>query len=262
MMADELESRLVGVPIQVRSYTSIGSTNDAALDWAMHGSPDYGLVFADHQSSGRGRLDRNWITPPGVALAFSLVIHPKIAESKFANLFSPLAALALCEALQKFPVMRKPKACEVKWPNDVLVHGRKTAGILVESTWLGNKMHSAVIGMGINIKPESVPAPKGLLFPATCLETETGCVIDRFDLLRDILEKLIHLRSIMLEKEFIDRYQHLLAFKNQKVNILDEKGIIASGIVSGIAPNGDLLLEDESGKTISAISGDVHLRPS
>lgn len=261
-MADELESRLIGLPVQVRYYTSIGSTNDTALDWAMHGSPDYGLVFADHQSAGRGRLDRTWITPPGAALAFSLIIHPKPAEAKMASLFSPLAALALCEALQKFPVMRKQKACEIKWPNDILVHGRKTAGVLVESTWLGNKMHSAVIGMGVNVKPESVPTLKNLMFPATCLETEIGTSLDRFDLLRDIIESLISLRSILLDKEFIDRYQHLLAFKGQKVNILDENRITTSGIVSGIAPNGDLLLEDEAGQTVSTISGDVHLRPS
>lgn len=261
-MADELESRLTGLPVQVRSYTSIGSTNDAALDWAMHGSPDYGLVFADHQTSGRGRLDRSWMTVPGAALAFSLVIHPKTAETKFASLFSPLAALALCEALYKYPAMRKVKACEVKWPNDVLVHGKKVAGVLVESTWLGSKMHSAIIGMGVNIKPEAIPPEKSLLFPATCLETEIGAPVDRFDLLRDIIENLISLRSILLEKDFIDRYQHLLAFKGQKVNILDEKRITASGIVSGIAPNGDLLLEDEAGQTVTTISGDVHLRPS
>ena len=261
-MADELETRLIGLPVQVRWYTSIGSTNDAALDWAMHGSPDYGLVFADHQSAGRGRLNRSWITHPGAALAFSLVLHPKPAETKLASLFSPLAALALCDALQKFPILRRPKACEIKWPNDILIHGRKTGGILVESIWLGNKMHSAVIGMGVNIKPESIPCQKDLLFPATCVEAETGYPVDRFNLLRDIIESLISLRSIILEKEFIDRYQHLLAFKGQKVNILDENCITASGFVSGITPNGDLLLEDETGQTMSTITGDVHLRPS
>lgn len=261
-MADELESRLVGLPVQVRRYTSITSTNDSALDWAMHGAPDYGLVFADHQSAGRGRLDRTWITHPGTALAFSLILHPKPGESKMATLFSPLAALAFCDALQNYPVLRKPKACEIKWPNDVLLHGRKAAGILVESIWLGNKMHSAVIGMGINIQPESVPAQKDLLFPATCVETETGNPIDRFDLLHNIIENLISLRAILLEKEFIARYEHLLAFKGQRVAIHDENRATTYGIVSGISANGDLLLEDETGKKFSTVSGDVHLRPS
>lgn len=261
-MADELETRMIGLPVQVRRYTSISSTNDAALDWAMHGSPDYGLVFADHQIAGRGRFNHTWITQPGAALAFSLILHPKPAETKIASLFSPLAALALCEALQKFPALRRPKACEIKWPNDILIHGRKTAGVLVESIWLGNKMHSAIIGMGVNIKPEAVPPARDLAFPATCVEAEAGTAVDRFDLLHDIVERMVALRAILLEKEFIDRYEHLLAFKGQKVNIMDEKKVTASGIVSGIASNGDLLLEDETGQMVSTITGDVHLRPS
>ncbi len=261
-MADELENRLVGLPIQVRRYSSITSSNDAALDWAMHGSPDYGLVFADHQSAGRGRLNHTWVTQPGAALAFSLILHPKPAEAKMASLFSPLAALALCEALEKYPALRRPKSFEIKWPNDVLIHGRKVAGVLVESIWLGNKMHSAVIGMGVNIKPESIPPARELAFPATCVETEAGLTVDRFDLLHDILERLVALRAVLLEKEFIARYEHLLAYKGQKVNIMDEKRITASGIVAGIAPNGDLLLEDETGQTVTTIAGDVHLRPS
>jgi BirA family biotin operon repressor/biotin-[acetyl-CoA-carboxylase] ligase len=261
-MADELESRMTGLPVQVRRYTSISSSNDAALDWAMHGAPDYGLVFADHQSAGRGRLNRSWFTQPGSALAFSLILHPKPTEAKSAGLFSPLAALAACEALQNFPALRKPKAVEVKWPNDVLIHGRKTAGVLVESIWLGNKMHSVIIGVGVNVKADSVPPAKNLTFPATCVETEIGAEVDRFALLRDIIQNLIDLRGGILDKTFIERYQHLLAFKGHKVSILDESRVTASGIVAGVAPNGDLLLEDESGQTETVIAGDVHLRPS
>jgi BirA family biotin operon repressor/biotin-[acetyl-CoA-carboxylase] ligase len=260
-MADELETRLLDLPVQVRRYASVASTNDSALDWAMHGAPHYGLVFADHQSAGRGRHQRNWITKPGVALAFSLVIHPTPAEAAHASLFSPLAAMAMCDALQKYPVFRKPGACRIKWPNDVLLNGRKASGILVESTWLGDRMHSAVIGMGVNVKPESVPVDANLLFPATSVETEGGISVDRYDLLHDIIQKIISLRAILLDTEFIRQYEHLLAYKGQKVTIKDDTRDQVSGIVTGILPNGDLLLEDENGQTIPVNVGDVHLRP-
>ncbi|MEN4100610.1 MAG: biotin--[acetyl-CoA-carboxylase] ligase, partial [Anaerolineaceae bacterium] len=118
---------LAGLPVsELRYFDSIGSTNDEALRWAEQGAPDAALVVADTQTAGRGRMDRRWVTRPGVALAFSLALRPTPVEASALGLFSPLGALAVAAALRE----NYGLLAEVKWPNDVLLERRKCCGIL------------------------------------------------------------------------------------------------------------------------------------
>src|SRR5688572_12632522 len=127
-----LRKTLSDLPLrEFRYFAQTGSTNDVALAWASDGAPDLALIYADEQTTGRGRMGRKWFTPPGAALACSLILRPKGRESENIGLFSGLGALALVRALKKHGL-----SAQIKWPNDVLINGRKTAGILVETVWM------------------------------------------------------------------------------------------------------------------------------
>jgi BirA family biotin operon repressor/biotin-[acetyl-CoA-carboxylase] ligase len=153
----------------LRFYPQAGSSNDLALVWASEGARDLSLVFADEQTGGRGRLGRRWFTPAGSALAFSLIFRPSEHEREHVGLFAGLGALALVDALKARGLL-----AEIKWPNDVLIGGKKTAGILVETVWTGAEVDSVVLGMGVNVFAASVPPAEALNFPATCVATELG----------------------------------------------------------------------------------------
>ena len=137
MDVNSLTSLLSELPVpQIRYFETIGSTNDEALAWIQAGSQDGCLVIADQQTQGRGRLNRRWITHPGAALAFSLILQPTAGEIDRLEFFSPLGALAICQAMEELYGLNP----QIKWPNDVLLQGRKIAGILVETAWLGDRL--------------------------------------------------------------------------------------------------------------------------
>src|SRR5690349_17443375 len=154
---------------EIKYFDSIGSTNDEALAWAAADAPDLSLIIADEQTAGRGRLDRKWFTPRETALAFSLVFRPTEEEKPFLSRVVGLAALAVAQTLQKLGL-----AAQIKWPNDVLIAGRKVCGILIESVWSGEDVDCVVIGIGVNVLQGSVPPGESLLFPSTSLEDELG----------------------------------------------------------------------------------------
>ena len=112
----------------LRYFDSIGSTNDEALAWAAAGAPDLSIVIADEQTQGRGRLDRKWFTPKGSGLAFSLILRPSTALRPHLSRTVGLAALSIAESCSGLGL-----APRIKWPNDILLNGKKTAGILIET---------------------------------------------------------------------------------------------------------------------------------
>src|SRR6266545_2786419 len=149
----ELKKMLSKLPLgDVRYFDWIGSTNTEALAWATSDAKDLSLVIADEQTAGRGRLDRKWFTPKGAALAFSLILRPRVEEKPFLTRMVGLAALAIADSLRTRGLI-----AQIKWPNDVLIAGHKVCGILIESVWSGEDVDCAVIGIGVNLLKESVP---------------------------------------------------------------------------------------------------------
>ncbi|MCK5430875.1 MAG: biotin--[acetyl-CoA-carboxylase] ligase, partial [Anaerolineales bacterium] len=156
----------------IRYLNTVDSTNNLAAHWAKDGAPNLSLVISDEQTAGRGRLSRRWYTPPGAALAFSLIIQDTTQETVMPNSslsrLTALGTLAVCDALkQSFPTQLQ---AQIKWPNDVLVAHHKLAGVLSEAFWQGEQLQTVILGIGINIAPESVPSAELLDFPATCVE--------------------------------------------------------------------------------------------
>ena len=256
MNQQELESVLANLSLSaIHYFDTIGSTNDEAMEWARNGAQDLSLVVADEQTLGRGRLDRPWFTPPQTALAFSLILRPTYAEKPLLSRTVGLAALALADVLQTLDLTP-----QIKWPNDILLNGRKLAGILIEATWYEEEVQSVVIGMGVNIAKRAVPDTDILGFPATSLENMLGYLPNRNVILHAILANVIALRPHMGTDAFMSSWEKKLAYygKQVRVEMGGEKSV--SGKVIGLESDGSLKLHDNDGKTISVRFGDVRLR--
>ena len=258
-----LRKALSNIPLGgLRYLEKTGSTNDVALAWAADGAPDLALVFAGEQTAGRGRGSHSWFTAPGAALTFSLVFRPIPGEEQATSLYSALGALAVCEVLaaQGFHP-------EIKWPNDVLLSRRKVCGVLAESIWTGEIVDSLVLGIGLNIKPEALPPPDQLDFPATCLESEAPLPrqnVESFEpvnLLQQILQAVRYWRVMMTSTVFVHTWERRLAFRGEQVEIWTEGQVGRTGQVDGLEQDGRLRLLSPRGHAFSVQFGEVHLRP-
>jgi BirA family biotin operon repressor/biotin-[acetyl-CoA-carboxylase] ligase len=256
----------------IRYYPSIDSTNDEAWRWVERGAPHAALVIADKQTAGRGRRKRRWVTIPHSGLAFSLVLRNISSEPVSLNRLTGLGALATCQALANLyslPAM-------VKWPNDILLEQRKAGGVLVESRWNGDELSAVVIGIGINIAPESIspqhlPAAE-LTIPAACVEGILGRAVDRLELLHGILQEFFRWLPRLASLEFIRTWESCLAYRGQWVELTrgverptdvhsQARPLVTMGKVVGLNQDGSLRLLTGSGELESAQAGEIHLRP-
>ncbi len=257
MDSNSLRETLSGLAIpDLRYFDTIGSTNDEAMAWAESGAPDFALVAADQQTRGRGRLGRHWVTNPAAALAFSLVLRPGPREMKAMGQFSPLGALGVAGALQNLGM-----DAQIKWPNDVLVGRKKLCGILAEAVWSGSQLRGLVLGIGVNVAPESVPPPEEVMFPATCIQWELGRPVERWGLLREVLANILKWRAQLGMAPFLAAWQAHLAFRGEQVEVHPPGAEAVHGRLVGVDAEGNLLLHLANAEEARIAAGDVHLRP-
>lgn len=257
MDQSKLNDLLSRLPLgQIRYFDSIGSTNDEALAWANQDAPDLSVIIADEQTMGRGRMDRPWFTPPGTALAFSLILRPTNEEKPHLSRLVGLAALAVAEALRS-----RGLSPEIKWPNDVLLNRRKVAGILLELAWVEEEVRCVVVGIGVNVFKRAVPDTDILKFPGTSLEDSLGDSLEREMILRDILTAFISLRPQIDSDSFMNQWGEALAFRGRQVQVEMGGGQTVKGRLEGIVADGSLRLRDDDGKPVTVQFGDVRLRP-
>ncbi|MBX6350306.1 MAG: biotin--[acetyl-CoA-carboxylase] ligase [Clostridia bacterium] len=235
-----------GLGSAFRFLAETGSTNDDARLWAAEGAPHGALVVADRQTAGRGRLGRAWATPPGVALALSAVLRPGWPPERLALL--PFAAgLAVARALEDLGL--RPG---LKWPNDVLVNGRKLSGILAEVT-----RDAVVLGIGVNLN-----WPRGRMEPelyarATSVLAERGGPVSRPLFLLRLLRELDRaLQELDASPEGV-----LCEWRRRSTTLGREVRVRAGGeILEGVAreirPDGGLLLAARTGERV-VHAGDV-----
>jgi BirA family biotin operon repressor/biotin-[acetyl-CoA-carboxylase] ligase len=248
--------QLKNLPIgEVKYFESIGSTNDEALVWAAKGAPHLSIVIADEQVAGRGRLNRKWFTPKGSALAFSLILRP--TSVKYLSRTVGLAALSIADSC-----LKQGLTPQIKWPNDVLLKGKKLAGILIETVWAGDKVDSLIIGMGINVFKESIPPVESLQFPATSFEHELGQLPQREVILQDILSSLLTRLPQIDSDEFLRSWENLLAYRGEQVRVTTGKDEFKQGKLLGLTEDGSLRLLENNGNELSIHFGDVSLRPA
>jgi BirA family biotin operon repressor/biotin-[acetyl-CoA-carboxylase] ligase len=240
----------------VHLYQHIGSTQEEARRQARAGAPEGLLVVAEEQTAGRGRAGRPWLTAHGTALAFSLLLRPATSAARGGEL-SMLAGLAVCEAVEQ--AIGRPAV--LKWPNDILVGGKKTGGILVEAaaTAGGERLEYALLGIGLNVT--SAPPDHAVDFPATALETEAGRPVDRLRLLRAILERLeAHYPLLANGRDRLHgQWAARLAWLGENVVARTPDGDRA-GRAEGTDADGALVVRLDSGVAVRVVAGDVRLR--
>ena len=214
------------------------------------------LVIADEQTAGRGRSGRDWLTPAGTALALSVILRGDSAGSNSPGRLAGLGAIAVADACATFGLQP-----EIKWPNDVLLGGRKVAGVLVEARWSGDSLEASVIGLGVNVLSGSAPPAGNVRFPATSIEHALGHGLSRIDLLRAVVSALFAWRPNIDTRGFLEAWESRLAFRGQTVTLTHDAQPPLTGDLLGLEDDGSLRLMGRDG-LLRVQMGEVHLHPA
>lgn len=256
-----LSTKWVGHPI--RYYHEIDSTNTEAKRAAeeTRGTEGHGTVFvADMQTLGRGRRGRNWNSPHGTGIFFTILLKPEI-EPANASMLTLVKALATAAGIREVTGLD----AGIKWPNDIVVNGKKVVGILTEMSAQIDYVNHIVVGTGINVHQTEFPPE--IADTATSLDLElrhegTMPQISRAELLGNVLKQFEHYYEIYLKTQDLsalyEEYNTLLVNCGRGVRVLDPMGEF-EGTALGIDSRGELLVEGEQGvEKIS--SGEVSVR--
>lgn len=249
-----LKSSIIGQKIICLSETV--STNAAAFRMAEEGAAEGTVVLADSQSGGKGRLGRSWASPGGVNLYCSIVLRPPI-QPMAASQLTFLSVVAVARAIEHLT----PLSPRIKWPNDILVDGKKVAGLLNEMSAETDKVNFVVLGIGVNLNMTAGQFPEDLRNPATSLFLETGDKVSRADFARSMLQELDNIYGEFLQqgygpvrREWLQRSR----LAGERVSVTDNDRVI-SGRVTGIDEYGALLLKGDDGAEIQVLAGDVKI---
>jgi BirA family biotin operon repressor/biotin-[acetyl-CoA-carboxylase] ligase len=246
-----------GTRWDVRRFASIDSTNTALLAAGRDGAAE-GLVYvADHQTAGRGRLDRRWEAPPGSSLLVSVLLRPSIApaDAHWVTAVVGLAASDACASVAGF-------AARLKWPNDLVVDDRKLGGILAEAVVEGGRVRAVVVGMGLNVNWPT-PLPDDLAATATACNLVAGHEVDRDALLGAFLERLAVRYDALDCASTLDDVRARSATLGRDVRVELPADRVVVGRAVDLAEDGALLVETRPGEVLRVSVGDVvHLRPT
>ena len=252
LFASQLSTQRLGRQLVARAETA--STNDDAWDAFAQGAPDGTVVVADVQTRGRGRLGRAWHTAPGRGLAMSLLLHVGCDPDPLAAL--PLVAgLALVLALERLGA--RP---ELEWPNDVLIAGRKLAGVLCECRRSGAELEAAVVGIGVNVSQRLDEFPPELCEHATSLALQ-GHGASREEVAAATLNAFEPLWTEHTEgdpRRVIEAWSRHASFWGRPVSVHTPGGPVR-GTALGLDDHGALLIEGAGGATARVLAGDVEL---
>lgn len=247
-----------GAFCNVKLYEMLDSTNSVAVKEAENGAEEGTLIIADRQSKGRGRKGSSWFSPPGVNCYFSVILRPKIGF--VAATFVPvLAAVAAATAIESTTGVKTT----IKWPNDILIKGKKVCGILTEARSLGKMVDFMVIGIGINANMPYSMIPGYLRKTATSLRIETGGIVRRDILISRVIIELEKLyRRFIAEgaESVIEMWSRLSGMTGKIVRVFDrELDTEVTGFVKGIDKDGSLILFDKDARLIKVRGGDIIL---
>lgn len=225
---------------------------DIAKEAARKGAAEGTIIVADEQTEGKGRLQRQWLSPPGCGIALSVILRPSLAQLRGLTM---VASLATLHAVEDSTGLK----AAIKWPNDVLVAGKKICGILIDSELQGERVSWAVIGLGLNVNfdPGAYAEVRSI---ATSLSAELGQEVSRVEVLRNLLEQLekyyVALRlGQSLHKEWRARLDTLGRWV--RVGMADR---VEEGQACGVDDDGSLILKRTDGSLVSIVAGDVTLR--
>ena len=253
IIKDALNTHLLGG--RVDYLRSTRSTMDEARKAAQANAPEGTLIVAEEQTGGRGRFQRTWISPPGVNLYISLILRP---GGDYVHQLPMMASLALSRALVR--IATEDIVVTIKWPNDVRLRGKKTAGILIENSIIGDDGDGfSIIGMGVNVNfdPWQYTDIKDI---ATSLQRELGYPVSRSHLLNTIMEEM---------EELYIAIKHGDSVREEWALLLDTLGSqvraawgdqVYEGYAHGVDDNGALILRNSDGSFHILDAGEVTLQ--
>ena len=231
------------------------STNANAFRLAEEGAAEGTVVIADAQSGGKGRMGRVWSSPPGVNLYCSIVLRPSVKPYEAPQL-TFLSAVAVARAIEQATGL-KP---EIKWPNDVLINGKKVAGLLNEMSAETDGINFVILGIGVNLNMTFGQFPSDLRGPATSLLIEAGHPVGRVRFVAQMLRELDMLYAGFLTHGFLlvrDEWQQRCNAHDREVVISNGGAGIVRGMFSGIDGDGAMLVRKADGSIERILSGDV-----
>lgn len=241
---------------EVLYFDTIDSTNTKAQELAEKGYPSGTLVVADKQESGKGRRGRSWVSPSGTGIFMTLMIKPDINPNN-ASMLTLVAALAVAKAITSVT----GEEALIKWPNDIVVNGKKVCGILTEMNAQFDYINHIVVGIGINVHNESFPEEISQMASSLMIEAG-GKRFHRAQIIADTMSYFEQYYDTFLKTQdlsaLVREYDELLVNRNKSVRVLDPKEPF-DGKAMGITPKGELIVDTwESRKLVS--SGEVSVR--
>ena len=257
LLADDMMSRLgkvnvIGREIMVLQQTT--STNDEIEKAAMNGHEEGLVVFAESQTHGRGRMGRRWSSPAGKGLWFSFLLRPRLAPGECTQL-TAATATALVRAIQD----KTNISPEIKWPNDLMIQGKKVAGILTEMSAELDTVRHVIVGIGIDVNQTASEFPAEIQSTATSLKLATGKNISRTDLAITILRELDQDYSRIVRGKFpavADEWASRCSTLGKQVKIIVGRRRII-GRAEALDESGALLIRTEHGRVERVTGGDV-----
>jgi len=238
----------------IHYFHTLESTNSKAYELATRGAEEGEVVIAESQEKGRGRLGRDWFSPPYLNLYLSVILRPQIPPHQ-APLITLMAAVATAKAVEKCSGLRPL----IKWPNDILLKGRKVAGLLNEIQSETDRIHFVILGIGVNLNLNEKMFPKGIRSVATSMKKEMGQAISRKDFLSSLLQQLEEWYAIYLKEGsdvILNAWREQAQIKGKPVKITSF-GETISGIAVDVDSDGALILRMENGKRRRVVAGDV-----
>lgn len=251
MSADTLnEMTLAALAVRygssIRFLDEVTSTNDLALEWIESGAPEGGVVLANVQTQGRGRLGRTWQTETGAALLMTMIICPPPAD---VGRVVMLGAVAVAQTLKRLGV----EGIGIKWPNDVQVNRLKVCGILPEVRWQ-TEQPAVALGIGLNVRGDFRGTP--LDGKATSIEAELSNTVDRLVVLEALLDALTQWRAQIASKTLFEAWRSRLTMLGEQVSVVQGSEAV-QGIAESVDESGALWIRKDDRQRVRVLAGDI-----
>lgn len=238
-------------------FDKIDSTNNYAKKLAEKEFVEGTVVIADMQSSGRGRLGRSWISPDREGIWMTILLKPNISPL-YASKATLAVACAVCNAIFKISSLK----AMIKWPNDIVVNGKKLCGVLTEMGAELDKINYLAVGIGINVNISEKSLSQDIEKIATSIKIEAGKEIQRKALVAEVLNEFEnYYKQFIIDGSIdflLDEYKSKLAIMGKKVKVMGKQEII--GVVENVNSEGHLIISLEDGRIEEIISGEVSVR--
>lgn len=256
-LADGIQGGHFGKQVKVLQ-TTVSTQEDARL-LAEQGAPEGTVVLAEEQTGGRGRMGKTFFSPFGKGIWMSLILRPK-QPVHLAQQLTLLAGVAIRRAILKTTGIE----AGIKWPNDLLVDGKKVCGILLESATEDDVVRYCIAGFGISVNLKAEDYPDELKPVATSLKMALGSCVNRNDLIVSILHEMESLYRLYNQEGFqpiASLWESSSITMNRSVSVHSSRGML-SGTAAGLHPSGALLVKTDEGELVPIFSGDIRVKPA